>query len=59
MTKEQQECPYCHDKEDLLQKYDDKVYIVDGDVLTIDPFSNEAEFMERKINYCPMCGRKL
>lgn len=55
-------CDYCLDpkhysNENILEEYDINVYIVDGSlcVWTVD----EGVGFKTKINFCPMCGRKL
>lgn len=58
----QANCPYCHDRANLLQSNDERP--VDGDMVYInkDGYLNlETDWghVYRIANYCPMCGRKL
>lgn len=50
-------CKYCHGK-----KYRQMIRTDGTEVLSIDENNNleiMPEFVYAKINYCPMCGRKL
>lgn len=64
-------CSYCHDKNldgtkmmkgksynILGDKYDTAVYLRETNNNLVVEFGNE-EIFSKKINYCPMCGRKL
>lgn len=71
LTDEQKHCPYCHDdgqglglaKRDLIYgEYHDgniiAAQIFDGKTLILSDQLNILEELQ-KINYCPMCGRRL
>lgn len=58
----QKNCPYCHDRANLLQSNDERP--IDGDIVYIskDGYLNSETdecHVYRKIKYCPMCGRPL
>ena len=63
MAEEQENCSYCHDGKgigDSEEKYDEEaegIFIIDGEIIS------QADCgcirSKGKINYCPMCGRKL
>lgn len=62
LTEKQKNCPYCHEKDNLLQTNDERP--VDGDLVYINGngyLNSETDLghVYRKINYCPMCGRPL
>lgn len=62
LEEKQANCPYCHNdpiQADMLKKYtDDNMYIV---YLKSNTLNLEAAGLRtsEKVNYCPMCGRKL
>lgn len=73
MTKKQQQCPYCHHetgrKHNILLNYnfltsDDNYVEATVDIndqsmlLTVGDYYADNDD-EIKINYCPICGRKL
>lgn len=63
----QENCPYCHDQKDIINTLDhSRLYIAGmeqpGQVVHI--YDNrliceEQTIESRKINFCPMCGRRL
>lgn len=71
MTKEEIDCIYCNEPFECIIDYEDlsghsSEFIhagLDGDKLSVDATAGvyEPNYLEaeRKINYCPMCGRKL
>ena len=60
-------CPYCHEQKDIINTLDhSRIYVAGmqqpGQVVHI--YDNrliceEQTIESRKINFCPMCGRKL
>lgn len=59
-------CEYCKNNKSLYFDKSGKhpnlreVYIEDDGNMTVSPyFCDETESVQIKINYCPMCGRKL
>lgn len=72
MTKKKQQCPYCHHKTGrkhyvLLECHyfaNDNYVEANVDIKDKSMFLNIGDYYkdvndEIKINYCPMCGRKL
>lgn len=66
MTEEQNNCPYCHDFDghgpELFKcNYDraDASIELKDKVISFDNSDGAFTFGEFKINYCPMCCRKL
>lgn len=62
MNEKQKNCPYCHDRANLLQSNDERP--VDDDMVYInkDGYLNlktDWGHVYRMANYCPMCGRDL
>lgn len=61
MNDEQQNCPYCHGKEPIWDGHGPHgivLSIIYGNFL--DAFSRTVRTGQgSKINYCPMCGRRL
>lgn len=70
MTRNQKDCPYCHHETGkkhytLLECHDDNYVEATVDINTDksmslilgDYYGDDTD--EIKINYCPMCGRKL
>ena len=51
-------CKYCEKSELLLDGMEELIYI-DNNKLNISNIVNNAINNSQKINYCPMCGRKL
>ena len=51
-------CRYCEKSELLLDGMEELIYI-DDDKLNISNIVNNTINNSQKINYCPMCGRKL
>ena len=51
-------CRYCEKSELLLDGMEELIYI-DNDKLNISNIVNNTINNSQKINYCPMCGRKL
>ena len=51
-------CRYCEKNELLLDGMEELIYI-DNDKLNISNIVNNTINNSQKINYCPMCGRKL
>jgi hypothetical protein len=65
-TRKQEKCPYCHDFDghgpELFKcNYDraDASIELKDKVISFDNSDGAFTFGEFKINYCPMCGRKL
>ncbi|MCF6161888.1 hypothetical protein [Furfurilactobacillus milii] len=69
-TKEQRECPYCHEPYRSLLEF--RIKGANKDVFapninSFDGISTDIELVKRlqpygsfrKLEYCPMCGRKL
>lgn len=60
-TEEQKQCPYCHGGRDLINPdYADIipfVYVVESEALI--QVETEEGFWNKKIIFCPMCGRRL
>lgn len=67
MTEEQKNCPYCHNKKGESQpkffecnyKEADASIDLDENVISFDNSDGHFMYGEFKINYCPICGRKL
>ena len=62
LTEKQKHCPYCRDRANLLQLNDE--HPIESDIVYINKngyLNSETDngHVYRKINYCPMCGRKL
>ena len=62
LTEKQKNCPYCHERANLLQSNDERP--IDGDIVYINKdgyLNSETDccHVYRKANYCPMCGRPL
>ena len=51
-------CRYCEKSELLLDGMEELIYI-DNNKLNISNIVNNTINNSQKINYCPMCGRKL
>ena len=51
-------CRYCEKSELLLDGMEELIYI-DNNKLNISNIVNNNINNSKKINYCPMCGRKL
>ena len=51
-------CRYCEKSELLLDGMEELIYI-DNNKLNISNIVNNNINNSQKINYCPMCGRKL
>ena len=51
-------CRYCEKNELLLDGMEELIYI-DNNKLNISNIVNNTINNSQKINYCPMCGRKL
>ena len=51
-------CKYCEKSELLLDGMEELIYI-DNNKLNISNIVNNTINNSQKINYCPMCGRKL
>ena len=51
-------CRYCEKSELLLDGMEELIYI-DNNKLNISNIANNTINNSQKINYCPMCGRKL
>lgn len=66
-TEEQKNCPYCHGKKDdpqpkLLEcnhKHADASIELGENFISFDNSDGHYMYGEFKINYCPICGRKL
>ena len=66
-TKEQQECQYCHDPYKPVSEYQNGTCSINSVDKTLDfeeswDYYNDelSDYIDKsKINYCPMCGRKL
>lgn len=55
-------CRYCETNEDLTTNYYDETCFnieIYSDELCITCHGEANDYIELKINYCPMCGRKL
>ena len=53
-------CKYCEGREAILYNYPadlSKIIIKDGEILFLNFMENRINYT--RINYCPMCGRKL
>lgn len=71
MTKEEIDCIYCSEPFECIIEYEDLsktssefIFVnLNGDKLSVDATAGvyEPNYLEAegKINYCPMCGRKL
>lgn len=73
MNKEQEKCPYCQSKKAIFSSdgtYEDgytgvdryeymNAYIDSAELTVIHNFEVGYVEQHKKINYCPMCGRKL
>ena len=67
LEEKQANCPYCHEQKDIINTLDNShLYVAGmeqpGQVVHI--YDNrliceEQTIESRKINFCPMCGRKL
>ena len=60
MTKEQENCLFCHPYKEYLIEADNGFCCVtkNGEFITYS-HSDEAQAVKIKIKFCPMCGRKL
>jgi hypothetical protein len=55
-------CEYCEGVKYIIKNNDEEIIIEENNILRIDFFTGDACFdsgMSLKINFCPMCGRKL
>lgn len=67
MTEEQKNCPYCHNEKgtsypkffECNYKEADASIDLDENVISFDNSDGHFMYGEFKINYCPICGRKL
>lgn len=66
MTEEQKNCPYCHDFDghgpDLFKcdsDYESASIYLEDNTITFDNSDGSRMSGAFKINFCPMCGRKL
>ena len=66
LTEEQKNCPYCHNFDghgtDLFEcgnKYADASIELDDNAISFDNLDGHRTYGMFKINYCPICGRKL
>jgi hypothetical protein len=51
------ECDFCNENVRKLEVYD--MYLQkSGNVYSLEAYTRE-EYVEKEINFCPMCGRKL
>ena len=66
MTEEQKKCPYCHNLdghgaalfECNVREADARIEL-DENVISFDNSDGHFIYGEFKINFCPICGRKL
>lgn len=62
MRKGKIKCPYCTD----IAEEKEYIYVdmlgsieIQDNYLSVTSYNNNSTIVERKIKYCPMCGKKL